>query len=577
MNFPTCRTWLLILAACLSAGCCSAGEAEPLDGSDEVALIRRMLELADSAKIDAGLEEKVANLMTEDRRGRRLAPWCLFTLTKISAQPEKYLPRFFKAAQYIHLTVVEPGKPGRIDFDKPDDTPDPILPHELETRLAAAWDACVPLAFKTIRTGDEETSYLAIRCISEWSAPLPLVVPAVMALVSDPKVDEKRRYKAKFLLWGRMQTAEMLEPLLTALKSPDANIRKVAVDALGLMPWSEPSVRAHPRAAQGIDILIDAAQHDADVAVRVSALNGLRNFYFGDRLPPYPGTDKIAAAYGAMLSDAELRVRTSAANNLSQIGKHAEPQTAEMIARFKAERDAEVRDALVGALGMAGGPDGFDTLVAALSDPEKRVRARASCYVGSLAQRILKDAPEKQEALAKVAVDPLAAMVAQPEGQHIDIGTLGWASKSLGYFGLAAKKAVPDIRRWLGRASVQEQPNFIAGLGGIGDPAPGLLDEMFAYCKSEDRYVKCAAVEALGTLGRKNADALALLLKLAEDEDDAVKTSAVIALGESGEDTSQIRTLLRAIASVDRGEWSTVRAKEALKKMNARRKPGDDF
>jgi HEAT repeat protein len=147
-----------------------------------------------------------------------------------------------------------------------------------------------------------------------------------------------------------------LESLIGDLASPNYRVRWKAVQGLG-----------ESRDPRAFEPLLGALK-DRLPTIRIAALSGLGRLR--DRRAIAPAI--------AMLDDPDSKVRTSAAAALKKFGKAAH---APMLEAYRAG-DARARFVLLGALGRINTPAISELLIAALDDPDVKIRLEAARVLG---------------------------------------------------------------------------------------------------------------------------------------------------------------------------------------------------
>ncbi len=151
-----------------------------------------------------------------------------------------------------------------------------------------------------------------------------------------------------------------VEPLITALKDEDANVRSEAAGALRSIGDE-----------RAIEPLI-ATLNDEDAHVRFCAA-----LYLGSI-----GDERAVEPLIAALNDEEASVRESAAKALGDIG---DERAIEPLIAALNDEEARVRKSAARALGHIGDERAIEPLIAALNDEEASVRSRAAwalVYIG---------------------------------------------------------------------------------------------------------------------------------------------------------------------------------------------------
>lgn len=217
-------------------------------------------------------------------------------------------------------------------------------------------------------------------------------------------------------------------------------------------------------------------------------------------------TDERPVLLAKILStDGDANLRRIAAWGLSE---YADRQVAtDALAKaVRSDRDASVRE--MAAWSLAEGehsPAASEALIAALHDPDTRVRLTAAWSLGSVGNH------NAAEALAQALSDPSTEMRRRA----------AWA---LGNLDL--KQAPPALINLLKDSDAETRETAAWALYEIEDPAaiPGLEAAM---SREQDKDLQIAYIRALAAVGEKSVDALKSLL---ESKDPEIRTIAVKAL-----------------------------------------------
>ncbi|MHC4984072.1 MAG: HEAT repeat domain-containing protein, partial [Planctomycetota bacterium] len=292
------------------------------------------------------------------------------------------------------------------------------------------------------------------------------------------------------------QTEVQLDNLLLTicikqLKSPNAKVRSSAAEALANRAV------AVPEAASALI----AALKDDDWAVRMRAAQGLG--WIG------PVTKGVVPALIGALKDKHDAVRTRAARALGNIGPDA----------------AEARPALTEAL---GGKDWIAWAAWALSQtrPEVKEWVERSIKVLEDIGEARRDSAKFSNAISTVGYFGPAAREAIPALIRLlreaeDMYVLRFAASTLD-MGPAAKKAVPELMKALKRSEIDALAlgAVVRTLGRIdlaaNEAVPALI-YVLARCK--DSNVRSWAAWALGTIARRANRAVPAFLEALKDED----------------------------------------------------------
>ncbi|MEO6785900.1 MAG: HEAT repeat domain-containing protein [Chthoniobacteraceae bacterium] len=406
--------------------------------------------------------------------------------------------------------------------------------HQLEKLGPAAKPALHALI---VATGDSdkqvwENALTAIASIGPGAA--EAIPQLVESFDSRKGSDYRQRDKAQKLMRAAHALAcigDAARPaLVSALKANDTGLRLGAAKALGEMGT---------HAGDAIPALIENLGHsDEDLRNEVIGTLGLI------------GPDAVVPLTKSLAwPDSKLRIGSARA--LAAIGAPAASAGPELLARLAAEKEQDVRIALLGALPRVGLPPEkiIPPLVQAFRDGDDQLRSAA--LNGLLLIR-----PAE-----KTAVPAMAALLSNPQP-----AVAGRAALALGRFGTAAKSAIPALVKGAARDD-STRPAFIAALTEIGGPAvpevlkqiektpaASLTREHWALkllagigaaglpelTKALDSPVASVRVAALGTLnelGEQSREAHAAVLKLTADADPFVRATSLSTLVSMATDT----------------------------------------
>jgi WD40 repeat protein/HEAT repeat protein len=309
------------------------------------------------------------------------------------------------------------------------------------------------------------------------------------ALLADPKAPADLRSRVALTLGG-LRDPDGQGPLVTALRDPDAGVRRAAASALG---------NFEPRAPDTVRALVRVLAEDKDDQARASAARALH----GSAAKAVP--DDLLRA---LKEDRAAGVREAAAFSLR--GATADP--ALLAALRAAAGDGQpwglrVEAAMSLAVLFPEDKEGVGVLTAALAD---------NGWPGHMAAQYLNDLGPR----AAPAAEALAKVVEKGTYQPHFIERTWYAVHALSRIGPAAKPAVPALLAKLGEDQanphwynpktnyVSTNENMIAyTLARVGPDVVPELRKVFKEDKDAKR--RRAAVLALGFLGPEAKDALA--------------------------------------------------------------------
>ena len=291
----------------------------------------------------------------------------------------------------------------------------------------------------------------------------PAMPPTPSAFASRVRLDVARGMSRAAAVWGRegdrqRDTTSIAVPaLISALKDPDVQVRRAAVQSL--------ANHDDPRA---VPALI-AALKDDDAEVRTGAAEALGQLEDERASPGLVGA----------LSDKHKDVRRAALSALQSLPGQV---PVEAILSALGDSDTDVRQSAIGlAISRMEGDEGLkdSRLTAAilklLGDPSADIRQEALSAVGELG---LKEVPSAVFGMAKDRSADIRQQVASVLGRIGD------------------SKGVPTLRELLTDENSEVRESAVNALGEIRDRSA--LEALVGALKSTDPTVRRAAAEALG-------------------------------------------------------------------------------
>jgi HEAT repeat protein len=180
----------------------------------------------------------------------------------------------------------------------------------------------------------------------------------------------------------RIGDSRAIEPLITALRDPDAEVRRAAVEALG---------RSSDLEAM---FLLRESLQDENARVRQAAVGVLGR----------SGDPEVMFLLRESLRDEEAGVRQVA---VEALGRSGDLEVMSLLRESLRDRNAGVRRAAVEALGRLGAPEALPDLIEGLRGPDAEVRQAAAEALGRLGRA------DDLLVLARDGVlDPLEALAA---------------------------------------------------------------------------------------------------------------------------------------------------------------------
>ncbi len=411
-------------------------------------------------------------------------------------------------------------------------------------KLGPAAKAALPALLRALDDSDKQVWANAFAAIAAIGSDAAEAVPKLVDSFDSRKDSSfRQRDKAQKVMRAAhalSRIGEAARPaLIGALKANDTGLRLGAAKALGGMAAN---------ARDAIPALIENLGHgDEDLRNEVVETLGLI------------GADAVAPLENS-LAGPDARVRGGSARALAVIGAPASSAGQALLAQAKAEKEPEVRAAILGALPRVGLAQEriVPSLAQAFRDGDERIRSAA--LNGLLLVR-----PAE-----KAAVPAIAAMLVDS-----DAALARRAALALGRFGSAAKSAVPALvdaverggpLRTEGAAALTEigRPavpvilkraeavaaaslnrghwaiKLLAAIGGAGIP------ELEQALSSPSASVRVAALGTLNELGEQSREARPAVLKLTGDADAVVRATALSTLVSMAMDTGSTLKKLEA-------------------------------
>ncbi len=372
---------------------------------------------------------------------------------------------------------------------------------------------------RLVQTDRDATLQRSLEAVGAVGAP---AVPYLMKAWEKNKGVEARCRLAKGFAAIGPDAAPAVDLLVAALESLDEELVTCAAEALGAIgPASAPAVprlaqllrstgygtqisllRAlrgiGPAAVTQLDLVLEASLREKtrdEATLTLAALGPaawermvrwLKEGSVAQRrvaceVLPRAGTEAAMApaALAGALRDASPEVRIAAARGLEKFGPRALEVQSALIAAL-ADRDSEVREAVVAAL-AALGPDGGAAVIAALTNPDWRVR----------------------------------------------LGAVLVASRFSG----VREKALPKLIARLGDSSDAVRLAAIDALTAFG---PEIIPAMVRQLRSGEVYRRFGAARVLGNLGPEASQAVPALRPLLRDSDSLVREEAARAIARIG-------------------------------------------
>jgi cyclophilin family peptidyl-prolyl cis-trans isomerase/HEAT repeat protein len=366
--------------------------------------------------------------------------------------------------------------------------------------------------------------------------------PLIAALASE----RPERQARAALAMGRIQDAGYAEPLAEATRSPDRQVRRTALFALGQLGLAEGATP--PAAAVEACRVALAAEEPKTIAVAVEALG---------KLAP----EGAAELFTPLLRHGDADVRVAAAHALFRLRfvptwrrQATEPpplptDAVDALTLALSDPDPGVRRAVAHAFSRYGGPSSTEALVHALADEDEWVRLWSARALGR------SEDPSVSGALADLLAEPSARV----RGEAVDaLIRLDRPSLVPGMMATDASFAVraAAARAWADLETVESlqrlreleqdpSPTVRAEVMQALARREGLayLGSLTAALDGPSWPIRVAAVRAAVSLG---PDAHPLIESALGNADGRVVVAAVAALGEIGDEDERIATFLGA-------------------------------
>ncbi len=362
---------------------------------------------------------------------------------------------------------------------------------EATVDLGRAGPQAVPLLLYALGDRDWRVRKTAVEALVSLGG--PDVVSGLVRCLSVEDNAGARNSAIEALVQIGPPTVEAILPLLA---TPDADVRKFAIDVLGDIRDRRPVPE------------IVARLSDDDENVRVAAAEAL-----GKIKDPRA----VVALTACLTSYEQGWLDYAAAEALGEIGD--EKALGPLLAALGR---SSLREPVLESLGKIGNLQTLSPLIHGLADPLRIVREVSANALAAVHRKLAPDERPKiaeavRQAVSEKAADFLEQMIDTSGGelQKAAVMVLGWTGRAA---------AVPKLLELLREEDLEEP--VIQSLRSIGSAAvPSLLDRMH-----DDRVlVRRVAVKVLGSLGRQEAEGD--LITMLKDENGHVRGSAAEALG----------------------------------------------
>lgn len=388
----------------------------------------------------------------------------------------------------------------------------------------------------------EEQEVREAACQSLGRLRTPKAIGQMAAQLQEPQYP----VAAKVLLisaLGHTRDKEAVEPLLALLGSKEKELREAAAESLSLMAMQSFGKIEKWQAWWDLNRVKSREQWLVDIIERLEAANKeLKNE--NESLKKEVAQKTIALLSEAVsqknpkplleaMKQGHTEVRLFA---IKEVSKLNDPSVFPQIILLLADKEKEVRAAVVQALGEIGeeaasaqggpGPKVTDALLSALKDEEALVRERAARALGKFRQGPVVDA----------LIDIL---------KRDDTPVVLAACESLGQIG--NHKAVEPLSELLNSPEAKIRETVAVALGRLKDLRA--VAPLIAALKDKEERVRWFAADGLGNL--KDQQAVEPLVALLSDRSARVREAAAEALGKIGSEKA-LEPLLKAMTYPDK-------------------------
>lgn len=345
------------------------------------------------------------------------------------------------------------------------------------------------------------------------------------------------------------------------LSHPDANVRRLAVNALGrlggdqVLGWLEQALAdkdANVRQAAAIEL--GGIGGDKALALLEKALADPNNYWYVTSQLGMAGGNKALTILEKALAHQDAMVRSSVVMALGSVGGD---RALTLLDQTLADQDVSVRMSVVSALRNFVGSDKAPVLLEkALTDKDARVRSSAALALGfeggEKGLLMLEQAIKDQDFYVRIAVisslpsvdgDQALVFLERALSDH-DLTVRMTAAQTLGHLGCS--QALVLLEKLLADQDARMRNTAVQTLGTLfGDKVVALLEKALA---DHDASVRISAVYSLGKVG--GGKTLALLEKALADQDASMRRVAAWALGTLGGDEA-LALLAKTLADQD--------------------------
>jgi HEAT repeat protein len=257
----------------------------------------------------------------------------------------------------------------------------------------------------------------------------------------------------------------------------------------------------------------------------------------------------VSGSSGFFLGD---KGRTDAANTARPTAKVIEEQILPVLKAALKDKQPDVRDSAVIALGKVGSRPDIATLVENLKDEARSVREASVLALGILGDK------EATETLIHILKDDQEARKLRGGGKELETRLRAMAAISLGLIG--DERAVDALIAGVNlNEKVQDIPVCAAvGLGLMRNKDPKIISTLIALTKDSkhDQVVRAHAINSLGRMfqdkrGEAPKEVVEAIEKALKDKEAVLRRSAVLTVGLVSKMDDPIARMLPKIAEDD--------------------------
>ena len=387
-------------------------------------------------------------------------------------------------------------------------------------------------------------------------------IPALRTLLSD--ADLQKRWIGAYAL-NAIGTAKTADPLIVALNDRDERIRDLATSALTRI--GKDAIEPLATAAKNVNVevrlaainalggmarpetiaILHAALKDDEPIIRDAAVAALGNTRSAKAIP----------ALTEAIQNKDTKVRADAVQALVKLGR----DSLEVMIEASKDKDWQVRRAATDGLGMLGLADAVPALNRLIVDEDDRVRTAAGLAIARIGPS------------AKLSITPLINTLKDKSDEVRDAAAYALAKlapgndtvvpaliRALRYEDVRARVGAANAIARLGPLAPSAVFPLITGLKDMDDSVvlasrlalvklgPEAITGILKALREEDARTRLHLIDVLGQIGSEAAPAIHVLLVLLQDEDVQIRNATTLALGLIGGDAKA------ALLKASRGE-----------------------